>query len=420
MITQEELGALQLRFETVRQSNQAHYHELEKLQRQFVSKFPKNRIPLLTLDEYVEGKGSKDSFCYWVEWKTSELGRIQGSNASKFGVFFEKETQHYQFTAKFENENVAITFLREQIVRLLEAGRTNDLEAIRQIEISPMFKGKILFLYYPERYLNVFSEEHVDHYLRKAGLDGLDDDLNVLAKRELLLAFKAGDEVMSGWTTYEFMHFLYDVWRPLPKSSKVPTALRKYMDAEDFPPARSTRGEFISFELGDAIVPPKQGEQKRGSGEIDFEKQHRQNKRIGDQGEDVVYWAERRWLEANGRRDLAKNVEAICRKDAGAGYDVKSFELDGTPKYIEVKAIINKSPAQSGGVCFHISAGEFEQAQKLSNYYLFIVFDVKSANPKIWRIPDPAKLTPGLLLLKPSAYCATLTAAVQKEIDEHE
>ncbi len=70
MITQEELGALQVRFETVRQSNQAHYHELEKLQRQFVSKFPKIRIPLLTLDEYVEGKGSKDSFCYWVEWKT--------------------------------------------------------------------------------------------------------------------------------------------------------------------------------------------------------------------------------------------------------------------------------------------------------------------------------------------------------------
>jgi len=42
---------------------------------------------------------------------------------------------------------------------LLEAGRANNLEAIRQIEISPMFKGKILFLYYPERYLNVFSEE---------------------------------------------------------------------------------------------------------------------------------------------------------------------------------------------------------------------------------------------------------------------
>ena len=27
-----------------------------------------------------------------------------------------------------------------------------------------MFKGKILSTYFPERYLNIFSEEHLDHY----------------------------------------------------------------------------------------------------------------------------------------------------------------------------------------------------------------------------------------------------------------
>lgn len=94
---------------------------------------------------------------------------------------------------------------------------------------------------------------------------------------------------------------------------------------------------------------------------------------------------------------------------------MKSFELDGALKYIEVKATTNKPPTQSGGVRFHISAREVEQAQKLPNYYLFIVFDVKSANPKIWSIRDPAKLRPGLLLLQPSAYYATLKAAAPKE-----
>jgi hypothetical protein len=420
MIPEDELRVLQTRFEPERQQNQSHYRELEKLRRKFVSKFPPSRIPLLSLDDYVEGNRRDDSFCYWVEWKTAELGRIQGSPAKKFGVFFNKKTQRYDFTAKFASEGAAITFLRAQIARLLDAGRANNLEAIRQIEISPMFKGKILSLYYPEKYLNVLSEDHIDHFLRAAELVAPNDDLDVLAKRDLLLAFKAGDEVMSTWTTNEFMYFLYDAWRPLPKSSKVPAVLRKYVDAENFPPADSTRGEFISFELGNAMDSPKQGEQKRGSGEIDFERQNRRNKRIGDQGEDVVYWAERRWLEMNGRRDLAQNVEAICRKNAGAGYDVKSFELDGTVKYIEVKATTSKPPAYSGGVRFHISATEFEQAQKLPNYYLFIVFDVKSANPKIWRIRDPATLTPSLLVLQPSAYHATLTAAAPKEADAHE
>jgi uncharacterized protein DUF3883 len=191
------------------------------------------------------------------------------------------------------------------------------------------------------------------------------------------------------------------------------------VDAENFPPAYKTRGEYISFELGNAIDSPKQDEQKRASGEIDFEKQNRRNKRIGDQGEDVVFWTERRWLETNGRHDLAQNVESVCRKDPGAGYDIKSFELDGTLKYIEVKSTTSKPPTQNGGVRFYISAGEFEQAQKLPNYYLFIVFDVKSKNPKIWRVRDPAKLTSDLLLLKPSAYYATLTATAPKKAANH-
>src|ERR1017187_2279709 len=146
MITEDELRLLQVRFEPKRQSYQAHAHELEKRRREFASKFPPSRIPLLSLDDYVEGKGSKDSFCYWVEWTTPELGNIKGRNASKFGVFFDQDTQRYAFTARFQNENAAIKFLRQQIIRLLEAGSVNDLETIRQIEISPMFKGKILFL----------------------------------------------------------------------------------------------------------------------------------------------------------------------------------------------------------------------------------------------------------------------------------
>jgi HNH endonuclease len=239
MITESELRVKQVRFEPVRQANQSRYRELEKTRREFVSKFPHSRIPLLSLDDYVEGKGSKDSFCYWVEWKTSELGRIQGANASKFGVFFDKKTQHYKFTAKFKSESAAIIFLREQIIQLLEAGHRNNLEIIRQIELSPMFKGKILFLYYPEKYLNIFSEDYIDHFLKEIGLPMPDNDIDVLEKRELLQSFKSNDEIMSKWTMYEFMSFLYDAWRSPPKPSKIPEALRKYLDVENFPISES-------------------------------------------------------------------------------------------------------------------------------------------------------------------------------------
>jgi len=371
----------------------------------------------LSLDDFVQGKGSKDSFCYWVERKTEPLGQIRGSPASKFGVFFDKQTRRYKFTRRFKDENIAIAFLREQLTKLLEAASLNDLEAIRKIKISEMFKGKILFLYYPNRFLNVFSGRYVDHFLREADLAMPNDDLDVLAKKDLLLAFKASDAVMSKWTTYEFNRFLYETWPPPFKAARVPLELRKYVEAHHFPSAQHVRSEFISFDLGNTTDSPRQEGQKGRHGEIDFEEQNRWNKRVGDQGEDVVYWAERTWLEENERQDLVANVTRVCRKDASAGYDIGSFELDETPKYVEVKATANKPPAQGGSVRFHLSARELEQAQKLPNYYLFIVFDAKSVNPKIWRIRDPAKMAPSLLRLQPSAYHARMVANPPTGID---
>jgi hypothetical protein len=58
-----------------------------------------------------------------------------------------------------------------------------------------------------------------------------------------------------------------------------------------------------------------------------------------------------------------------------------------------------------------LSANEYEQARVLANFYLYIVFDVKSKTPKIWRIKNPASLEPKRLALKPSAYFATLAVA---------
>jgi hypothetical protein len=60
MITIDEIRILQARFELKRQEEQSYYRELKKLQEEFVSEFPPYRIPLLSLDEYVEGKVNKE------------------------------------------------------------------------------------------------------------------------------------------------------------------------------------------------------------------------------------------------------------------------------------------------------------------------------------------------------------------------
>ncbi|MBS3999253.1 MAG: DUF3883 domain-containing protein [Desulfobulbaceae bacterium] len=62
------------------------------------------------------------------------------------------------------------------------------------------------------------------------------------------------------------------------------------------------------------------------------------NKRIGDLGEIWVFKYEKEFLETHGKKTLAEKVEHVAKnKGDGLGYDILSFDLDGEPKYIEVK-----------------------------------------------------------------------------------
>jgi hypothetical protein len=271
-----------------------------------------------------------------------------------------------------------------------------------------MFKGKILFLYFPKQFINIYSERLIDHFLSQLRINEPGAELDLISKRELLVKFKNADEVMRDWSAFEFHDFLHWVWPPPSRDAKVTPLLKDY--TFDLPLPEDTNPEFISLKPGNVLESPDRTPGKR-AGATDFEQKNRRNKLIGNQGEDIVFLAEKRTLRENGKPDLAKKVEAICKTNDGAGYDILSFELDGTPKQIEVKSTASRPPVPNSSFGFYLSANEYEQSRALANFYLYIVFDVKSKTPKIWRIKNPASLEPKRLALKPSTYFATLTVA---------
>jgi Domain of unknown function (DUF3883) len=381
---------------------------MEKLRREFVRLYPPSTISRLTLDHYVQGKGSKESFCYWLERKTADLGHIQGAPAIKFGVFYNKKNNRYKFKGNWPNAQAALKDVQTEIVRLIDASSHGDLGEIRSVDLSPMVKGKLLFLYHPSTFINIFSERHVDHYLGRLRLNDPGAKLDLIAKKERLAEFKNSDAVMKAWTMFEFSDFLYHFWLPPARDAKVPEALKDYI--VNFPAPEDTDADFIDLQMGETPELPKPAA-TGGGGKTNFEQKNRRNKLTGDQGEDVVFLAEKKWLTKNGQPSLAKKVKAICREDDGAGYDILSFELDGTAKQIEVKATTAKPPGSNGSFHFHLSATEYDQAKKFTNFYIYVVFDVKSKKPKIWPIRNPASLEPKRLHLKASAYYATVTIA---------
>ncbi len=71
---------------------------------------------------------------------------------------------------------------------------------------------------------------------------------------------------------------------------------------------------------------------------IDFVARDAANRDLGRRGEEFVVEFERKRLHDDGRRDLVQRIEwtAQTRGD-GAGYDVQSFNEDGSVRLIEVK-----------------------------------------------------------------------------------
>lgn len=392
---------------------------LHKIRSKFVRHFQSSNIRTMQVDEYVLGKAvPKDSynFCYTIERELDGLGRIIGANAFKFGVYYGKTKSdpqiEYRFAKKFGNNAiVAFENVRAKILELLDAGAAVDLVAIANSKISAMFKGKILSTYYPDVYLNVFSPEHLNYFLVKLDLDTkwlIEAD--AIYKRAALVEFKNRDLIMETWSVDIFSDFLYTEYpgRPVKNGhvAQEPTILEDYEDPE-FPP--NPAASFIELNILSSLevkaTAPVNRENKNGK--IDYEKKARKLKKLGDRGEKIVMDLEAKRLRDGNREDLIKRLDRVSLKSDSYGYDILSFELDGSERYIEVKA----TTSMVGNANFFLSANELRQAEESENYFIYMVYDVTSTSPQVWPIKNPFKPENESLKKAPVSYYVNINAS---------
>ena len=175
----------------------------------FVDHFTPIYIAQMSIDEYASGREKSDSnFCYTLEIGLRGLGSMGTVYANKYGVWYSKEDQVYKFdTKKYQDVESAFELVRQNILNLLSAGAEGNIETIKQIDIDPVVKGKILSTYYPNRYLNIFSKSNLNYYLAQLEIEC--GDVSVEEKRELLLKFKNEHSVMKNWSIQCFSELLY-------------------------------------------------------------------------------------------------------------------------------------------------------------------------------------------------------------------
>lgn len=122
-------------------------------------------------------------------------------------------------------------------------------------------------------------------------------------------------------------------------------------------------------------------EKKLITKDVNYERRHKNLKKIGDVGELLAIEVEKKRLLAEGRPDLADRIEHVARTIGdGLGYDILSFEQIGTDyieKYIEVKSTTGAKTKP-----FDITTNEVEVSEEKGQQYCIYRFYGLSSTAK--------------------------------------
>jgi hypothetical protein len=131
---------------------------------------------------------------------------------------------------------------------------------------------------------------------------------------------------------------------------------------------------------------PKELEQTiQISKKYDIAARDQRNKELGDLGEEFVLEFERSKLKNYGRSDLAAKVRWVSKEDGdGAGYDIASYQEDGSARLIEVKTTNGweRTP-------FHITQNELTVSKHNSDTWCLFRLWNFAREPKAFELRPP-------------------------------
>ena len=144
-----------------------------------------------------------------------------------------------------------------------------------------------------------------------------------------------------------------------------------------------------------------------GAHVVDWDRQRAECAAVGRLAEYIALDAERERLIRAGRFDLASRIERVS-DDHTHGYDIKSFNEDGTDRFIEVKAVRQEART----VSFYLTENERKRSHALPGYFLYLVFDVRSDHPKV-KYLRPSDCNPDFL--HPVLHLATVPIMTESQ-----
>jgi len=245
---------------------------IEKLRRDFITRFQIEKVAAIRIDDYVLGKPdprtggvNRNTFCYYLENGVPGYGGIGGTPATKFGIYYSKPDGNYRWRQRerYDTPAQAFSAVRKDLERIAHEGLdfqkyrnwshlSASLDDRRLFIIERHVISKILALYFPDLFLDIHSRKAIIKILKTFGISTKGIEHNLALLQSEVLKIKNKHPIMNDWPIQDFSHF---IWQTIVEGNVSPGGGAK--TAGELPP--SSTDEHFLLRYNPPALPQRSG-----------------------------------------------------------------------------------------------------------------------------------------------------------------
>ena len=182
----------------------------KKEREEFLSIYPIESIPNLTIKQYISGD---NSFSYWLKYRLSNIANIQSvAYPHTFGVYTTKKSSKIQLSSSYKEfgsdyEN-AFIYLKNEIVNFLEDIGQKNYNGLEKYKINSIINNMLMIVYFYDRFVPVCTNPAIDKCLESVSIP-IKKNATMVEKNLALVEWKKNVPELADWSNQIVLDFCF-------------------------------------------------------------------------------------------------------------------------------------------------------------------------------------------------------------------
>ncbi len=194
---------------------QIYESRADKWRTDFIAQYPRNTIISMSMDNYLISRnrtGNPNSFCRKICSMMEKDFHIQTKRKlpTIFGISRKIDAQlklSDSLESIYGNDyDRAFTFIKNEILKLLDAADENNYLVIEKCDLCTYFKYTLLAIYFPNKFVPMCDPALMEHYCKRIGIT-FNPFGEMIYTNNVLIEWKNAVPEMANWSNYILIRF---------------------------------------------------------------------------------------------------------------------------------------------------------------------------------------------------------------------